>query len=145
MRSSFLPPCRASFLCWNTFPGSRRLEARAACRSSVSAMEMIQGANDTCSQLSRATLSLIMVGEKRKRFYNKELILVSSARLPLEASVDIIGKKGLVPGKLPLFLLKETVWLLLVMAVNLKHVNQRCIWLIVMHNLLESCRKTGIL
>lgn len=50
-----------------------------------------------------------MVGEKRKRFYNKELILVSSARLPLEASVDIIGKKGLVPGKLPLFLLKETV------------------------------------
>lgn len=48
-RSSFLPPCRASFLCWNTFPGSHRLEARAACRSSVSVMEMIQGANDTCS------------------------------------------------------------------------------------------------
>lgn len=81
---------------------------------------------------------------KRKRCYNKELILVSSAGLPLEASVERIGKKGLVPGKLPL-LLTETVWLLLVnMAVYLKCVNQRCIWLIVMHNLLECWRNTGI-
>lgn len=73
-------------------------------------------------------------------------ILVSSAKLPLEASVEIIGKKELVPGKLPLLLFKETIWLSLVnMAVYLKCVNQRFIHQIVMNNLLDCCRKTGIL
>lgn len=73
--------------------------------------------------------------------------LVSSATLLLEASVEIIGKnKRLVPGKLPLLLLKETVWILLVnVAVYFKCVNQGCIQLIVTYNLLEGCRNTGIL
>lgn len=87
-----------------------------------------------------------MIIFRKKEEILQGTILVSSAKLPLEASVEVIGKKGVVPGNLPLLLFKETIWLLLVnMAVYLKHVNQRFIYQIVMNNLLDCCRNTGIL